>query len=365
MAENTMRSFVQFTKGRVPRRVHRDLDGLKDDELGRRGFQGRHAQLYRRNDPTRFRAQGRLRVVNLRPEHMAPSDATDPAGTPQRLFGNADCQIWLSRRAQPMPFYRRNVDGDEVHFVHRGAGVVETEFGTIPYEPGDYLVIPKAVTHRVVPADETGVFFIVETTGELEVPDYGLFGRHTPFDPSIVFVPEAAVLPSDRTEYEVRIKYDGAYESIVYPHNPCDVEGWRGDYFPWKLNIRDWNVVMSDTLHLVPTVHAFLQAPGVWVLNFLPRRLENVRGVERLPYFHRNADYDEIAFFHGGSVLGQPLPAGLITHSPQGLHHGAPETAREHARSTFEEYDRIDWEIIAVDTARPLRLDPALEVRRG
>jgi homogentisate 1,2-dioxygenase len=364
MPDNTMRSFVQVTRGQVPRRVHRDLGGLKDDELGRRGFQGRHAQLYRRNDPTRFTARGRLRLRNLRPEQLAPSDATDPAGSAQRLFGNADCQIWLSRRAQPMPFYRRNADGDELHFVHAGTGRVETEFGTIPYEPGDHVVLPKAVTHRVVPA-EPSTFFIVETVGELEVPDYGLFGRHTPFDPSIVFIPEAAVLPSEQPEYEVRIRYDGGDETIVYPHNPCDVEGWRGDYFPWKLNIRDWNVVMSDTLHLVPTVHAFLQAPGVWVLNFLPRPLERTPGVERLPYYHRNADYDEIAFFHGGSVLGAPLPRGLVTHSPQGLHHGVPEAAREHARATFDQFDSIDWQIIAVDTVRPLRLDPALEARRG
>ena len=57
MRDDTMRSFVQITRGNVPRRVHRDLGGLKDDELGRRGFQGRHAQLYRRNDPTRFKAR--------------------------------------------------------------------------------------------------------------------------------------------------------------------------------------------------------------------------------------------------------------------------------------------------------------------
>ena len=36
MRDDTMRSFVQITRGNVPRRVHRDLDGLKDDELGRR-----------------------------------------------------------------------------------------------------------------------------------------------------------------------------------------------------------------------------------------------------------------------------------------------------------------------------------------
>jgi len=35
-----MESFVHLRKGRTPRRLHADLDGLKDDELGRGGFTG-------------------------------------------------------------------------------------------------------------------------------------------------------------------------------------------------------------------------------------------------------------------------------------------------------------------------------------
>jgi homogentisate 1,2-dioxygenase len=351
---------MQIVKGRTPARVHRDLDGLKDDELGRHGFQGRQAQLYRRNDPTAYRATGRLRVTHIKPREQAPTDASDPAGLPQRLLFNEDCQIYVSRRARPMPWYRRNVDGDEVHFVHAGRGVVESEFGPIPFEPGDYVVLPKAVTHRWVPATTENVFFIAETVGELVVPDYGLMGRHTPFDPAALYVPEPKVLTGDAPEYEVRVKYDNEHASIVYPHHPCDVEGWKGDYFPFKFNLRDWNVLHSDTLHLVPTMHAFLQAEGVWVLHFLPRPAESVPGVERLPYYHRNADYDEVTFIHGGSLFGQPLPPGVVSHYPQGLHHGPPESAREQARRTFAEFDRVEWQIISVDCSRPLRLDPSV-----
>lgn len=355
-----MKSFVQFNKGRTPRQAHVDLDGLKDDELGRDAFQGRHAQLYRRHDPTRYRAGGRLRQRRFRPDRVPLPDAADPAAEPQRLLYNDDCQVFLSGRAAPMPHYRRNVDGDEVHFVHRGEGHVETEFGPIPFEPGDYVVIPKAVTHRWVPTTTDNLFFIAETVGELQVPDYGLFGRHTPYDPTLVFVPDPEAHTATAPETEVRVKYDGAMEPIFYEHHPLDVEGWKGDYFPFKLNIRDWNVVMSDTLHLVPTMHIFVQAPGVTVVNFLPRPLESREGVERLPYYHRNADYDEVTFFHGGSILGRELPKGLVAHAPQGIHHGPPEELRELARASFADHDRIDWQIISVDTRRPLRVDPAV-----
>ena len=60
-----MESFVHLRKGTTPRRLHADLDGLKDDELGRGGFTGRTANMYRRNDPTAYRSSGPLRPVDV------------------------------------------------------------------------------------------------------------------------------------------------------------------------------------------------------------------------------------------------------------------------------------------------------------
>lgn len=354
-----MKSFVHFQKGETPRQAHVDLGPLKDDELGRRGFAGRAAQLYRRHDPTTYRAAGDYRLRELASLDLAPDDASDPRGRPLLLLHNEDCRISLSRRAAPMPFHWRSVDGDTLYFVHRGTGRFETEFGPLGFEPGDYVLLPKAVTHRVVPDGADNVFLVVETPGELEVPDYGPLGRHAPFDPTLLTVPEPEVLVSDdRAEWEVVIQHGGELSSIYYPHHPCDVAGWKGDLFPFKLNIRDWNVVMSDTLHLPPSVHQFLGARGVLVCHFLPRPAEGREGAERLPWYHRNADYDEVAFFHGGSFLGVPLPEGLITHHPQGIHHGPPEAAREMARKTHARFDRLEWKIIAIDTERPLTVAP-------
>ena len=49
----------------------------------------------------------------------------------------------------------------------------------------------------------------------------------------------------------------------------------------------------------------------------------------------------------------------MISHSPQGVHHGAPERAREKSRETHKEFSRLEWEMISVDTERPLRLTDA------
>lgn len=374
-----MESFTHLRKGTTPRRVHADLDGLKDDELGRGGFTGRTANIYRRNDPTEFRAVGPLRPLDVLANELKPSDATDAAGAPLLLFSNPDCRISLSRRGEAMPFHVRYVDGDLLCFVHEGAGSLETEFGPLSYRSGDWIYLPKACTWRQVPdtggqeRSDSGInpgestWLMIEATDEFRVPPAGPLGRHWPFDPAQAVVPEPTPIADDgRDEYEVRLYHrpvngEGpASTSLIYRHNPIDVEGWRGDNYPFTFNVADYNVITSDSVHLPPTVHLFMQATGVYVCNFLPKPAETVPGTERTPWYHRNVDFDEIAFFHGGSLYGIPMPPGLISHAPQGVHHGAPEKARERARRKFDDYDSVDWKVIAIDTRK--RLVPSPEV---
>jgi homogentisate 1,2-dioxygenase len=389
-------SFVHLRKGTTPPRLHADLNGLKDDELGRGGFTGRTASLYRRHDPTQFRAVGPLRPTDVLADQLKPDDATDPAGAPLLLFSNSDCRISLSRRSEAMPFYVRYIDGDLLCFVHSGSGRLETEFGPLDYRTGDWIYIPKACTWRQLPhAADPGknpggqersdpgknpggqersdpgrnpgesTWLMIEATNEFRTPPPGPLGRHWPFDPSLATVPEpAAIENDDRTEYEVRLMHRGVdgveTTSLFYEHNPLDVDGWQGDNFPFTFNIEDYHVVTSDSVHLPPMVHLFMEATGVYVCNFLPKPAEGVPGTERTPWYHRNVDFDEIAFFHGGSLYGIPIPPGLISHAPQGVHHGAPEKARERARRKFDDYSRVDWKVIAVDTRQ--RLTPSPEV---
>lgn len=138
-----MESFVHLRKGKTPRRLHADLDGLKDDELGRGGFTGRTANLYRRHDPTAYRTVGPLRPLDVLSSELKPSDATDAHGAPLLMFSNADCQVLLSRRSEAMPFFVRHIDGDLLAFVHEGTGRLETEFGPLHYRKGDWITCPR------------------------------------------------------------------------------------------------------------------------------------------------------------------------------------------------------------------------------
>src|SRR5271155_4055122 len=84
--EPAMESFIHLRKGKTPRRLHADLEGLKDDELGRGGFTGRTANMYRRHDPTAYRSAGPLRPLDVLSSELKTSDATDADGGAPVVF---------------------------------------------------------------------------------------------------------------------------------------------------------------------------------------------------------------------------------------------------------------------------------------
>jgi homogentisate 1,2-dioxygenase len=365
-----MRSWIHFARGKVARQAHVGVGelGLMEDELGRQGFTGRVAELYRLEEPIGWtRSEGSLRSWDLDGKNLAPSDYDDPAGVPLPVFQNEDVVISVSRRQTEMPYAARNVSGDELFFVHRGTGTFHTEFGDIPYEPGDWILFPKGVTYRVAPDASENYFLITETVGEISFPDFGPIGRQAPFDPTLIFVPEPSARSSAAParsgaakEWEVRIKHAGTFTSFFYPHDPIgDVVGWKGDLFPLKLNIRDYRPLMSDRIHLMPTAYRIFEAHGVIICNVLPRPAESDPEAERIPPYHRNVDFDEFLFAHGGTVLGAAIEPASMTVTPQGLHHGLGQDFQKHAKQNRKTNDRMDAQLILIDTVRSLKITEA------
>ncbi|MCY4386379.1 MAG: homogentisate 1,2-dioxygenase [Desulfurellaceae bacterium] len=358
-----MKSWIHFSKGQVPHQAHVGVGELKEDELGRQGFSGRVAELYHVNEPTGWtRIEGPLRPWDINSNELSPSDQDDPRGVPLTAVYNADVSIAISRRSAPMPYYVRNADGDEIYFIHRGTGTFETEFGPLAYEPGDYIALPKGVTYRVVPDGADNFFMLIESIAEVEFPDYGGLGRHAPFDPAVIQVPEPQVLQANgQQEWELRIKRESEYTSVYYPFHPLDVVGWKGDLFPFKMNIRDYRPIMSDRLHLPPSVHCIFQAKGFVVCNFMPRPAESERDVERVPWYHRNIDYDEVVLVHAGTLLGAEVPPGTMLVNPQGIHHGLGEEFRQWEKANWRKDEYFDWQLINVDCERPIKVTPEVQ----
>lgn len=312
-------------KGRVTRQAHVALpEGTYEEEHGRKGFYGKSAHLYHANPPTGWiRFEGKLRPHCFDLNKLEPSDLCDPKGSPVAFLGNRDVRVLVSRRSEPMPFYLRNADGDELYFVHRGSGVVETDFGPLQFEKGDYIVIPRAVTYRVVPETKDNFFLVVESQREFDQPEKGILGQHALYDPAAIVTPEPAPQLDDRREWEVRIKAADEFSSVWYPFNPIDVVGWKGDLTVWKINIRDIRPVMSHRAHLPPSAHTTFVTEGAVICSFVPRPLEEDMDAMRVPFFHRNTDYDEFIFYHDGDFFSKDnIKPGMATLHPRGIHHG-------------------------------------------
>jgi homogentisate 1,2-dioxygenase len=345
---------VPYVRGRVAAQAHVGVpEGTVEEEYAREGFFGRYAHLYREHAPVGWtRIEGPLRP---RAYDLARTPAGDYLAARVPLLANADCQLAVAALSEPMPYLFRNADADTVLFVHAGAGRLETDFGHVAYELGDYLVIPRGTLHRLAPTSETRLF-VIETAAEAKLPERGMLGQHALFDPALLRVPtpgEASTLAADaRGEWRVVIQRQGALTSVYYPHCPLDVVGWKGTLAVWQLNVRDIRPVSSDRYHLPPSAHTTFVADGVAICTFAPRPLENgdPRAM-KVPFYHSNIDYDEVLFYHQGAFFSRDgIAPGMLTFHPQGIHHGPQDGAS--ARTAAAQ--RTDEIAVMVDTRRPL-----------
>ena len=86
-----------------------------------------------RLDPLRRQAAAAL----LRPEPArARRSAAIPKACPWPSWATTMSRFTSRAASQPMPFYYRNADGDELIFVHRGKGTIETDFGPLRVRAG-------------------------------------------------------------------------------------------------------------------------------------------------------------------------------------------------------------------------------------
>jgi homogentisate 1,2-dioxygenase len=349
-------------KGQAPSQAHVGVPpGLYEEEHGREGFTGPSSHLYHRHAPTGWvRIEGPLRPRAFTCMASVTPDQRSADAAPIEMLRSPDASVFLSRRSETMPYFVRNADGDEVYFTHAGHGRFETDYGVLPYEPGDYIVIPKGTTYRMVVERTPSAFLIVESPVAVALPERGLLGRHALFDPGVLTAPELESSRSDRDgrEWEVRIKRQGTWTRVTYPFYPLDVVGWKGDLWVAKLNVRDFRPVTSPRYHLPPTVHATFEAGGLLLSTFAPRPLESDPQALKVPFYHRNMDYDEVLFYHQGSFFSRAgIQAGMITLHPQGIHHGPQPQAVEGSRLKTE----TDEVAIMIESRRPFTVMPEME----
>ncbi|MGI8407309.1 MAG: homogentisate 1,2-dioxygenase, partial [Actinomycetota bacterium] len=340
------------SKGKVTKQAHVAIpEGTFEEEHGREAFAGRASHLYRMHPPTAWtRIEGPLRPRAFNLNEIKSADLTDADAGWELIAGNEDVRLFVSRRAEAMPYFLRDADGDVCYFVHRGSGTIETDYGPLTYAQGDYVIIPKGTTHRVVPDVEENFFFIIEGSGEFGIPDRGLMGRHAIFDPGVLVTPEPD--PHDEAgEFEVRVKRDGVFTSLFFAWHPLDVVGWQGDLCPVKLNVLDHRPVYSPSYHMPPSAHCTFENQGFVICSFVPRPLEEDPQVLKVPFYHANIDADEVLFYHSGNYFSRAgIDVGFMTLHPQGVHHGPQPAAIEKSKTLT----RTEEIAVMVETEKPL-----------
>jgi homogentisate 1,2-dioxygenase len=346
----------QWVKGRTSRQAHVGLpNGTVEEEHGREGFGGAASHLYRLHPPTGWLSvDGPLQPVALDVRELAAAAGAPPVP----VLANDDVRIGWWRRPPGEPdWFLRDADGDALYLVHEGDGRLETEYGPLDYGPGDFLLVPRGTTHRFVPGSSTALLTVEALEGALHLPDRGLLGRHALFDPAVVDVPEPE--PQEETgEFEVRVLRRGALTAVVYPFHPFDVVGWKGDLAPLRLHVGDFRPVTSARYHLPPSAHTTFVGERFVVATFAPRPFESDPEALRVPFFHRNTDYDEVIFYHRGDFFSRAgIEPGMLTFHPAGIHHGPQPQAVARAASQ-PPGGFADEVAVNIDARRPLGLTP-------
>lgn len=340
---------IHQSKGIVSKQAHVKIpEGTYEEEHGRQGFFGRATHLYHQNPPTGWKdIQGpcRPQAFNLL-EIPVLSDSWQASF----VLENEDVKVGFLKPTGEMKYFFRNADGDTTYFIHQGEGTLETDFGPLSYRVGDYLVLPKGTTHRFNASDNNHHILVIESRAEINLPDKGLLGRHALFDEGVMEIPEAKAF-SDKGEFEVIIKRQDQLTKVTYEFHPLDVVGWKGDLTALKVNIKDFRPVMSHRYHLAPSVHSTFVGDGFVICSFVPRPFEADKEANRVPFYHRNIDCDEVIFYHDGDFFSRKnMGVGMLTFHPYGIHHGPHPGAKEAAAKKTQ----TDEYAVMIDTYKPL-----------
>lgn len=362
--------------GSIPHKRHTQFRSARGDLyheelMGIHGFAGIQSLLYHLRPPTavqdvsvvrstalEFESDGPLRHRLLNTLQLPEGGNAIDGRIP--LLGNADCVISVVRPTEPMPYWYRFAHGDELHFVHEGTGVLESQFGLLAYRPGDYLVIPTGVIWRLIPDEGPQRMLVTEANGHIVPPkrylnNYGQFLEHAPYCERDIRPPEQLEPRDVAGEFEVRVKARGVITACRYAHHPLDVIGWDGHLWPYAFNIEDFEPI-TGRIHQPPPVHQTFDGPGFVVCSFVPRLFDyHAEGIPA-PYNHSNVDSDEVLYYVEGNFMSRKgIDRAALTIHPNGIAHG-PHPGTYEGSIGKEATDEL---AVMVDTFRPLQLTKA------
>ncbi len=364
---------IYHRMGKIPRKRHsifrREEGALYPEELvGSRGFSGASSLLYHLNRPTSVLRSSHhlelawdqdpdpgLRLRHFRTHQLPTAQSPTLDRTP--LLFNPDVALSLVRPAKSDDFFYRNAQGDELIFVVEGKGVLESQMGDLPFRAGDYLVIPRGILHRHRFDPGAVRFLVIESAGEVRTPahyrnQYGQLLEASPYCERDMRRPESLPVHEEKGEFRMLVKSQNRLTEVVLDHHPFDVVGWDGYYYPWALNIEDFEPRVGR-FHLPPPVHQTFEGDGFVVCSFCPRLFDFDPNAIPVPYNHSNVMSDEVIFYANSEFMSRKgIEFGSITLHPRGLPHG-PQPGRTEESIGKKSTNEL---AVMVDTFRPLKV---------
>ncbi|MGE5360800.1 MAG: homogentisate 1,2-dioxygenase [Bacteroidales bacterium] len=358
--------------GTIPRKRHsifRQSNGklYVEELMGNKGFDGLSSLLYHIHPPTCVRGVNVVKELDWRAAPDAPFHhrhfrtaqlAETPSATTDRipLLFNTDVALSMAKPTSDRePFYR-NGQGDEIVYVSDGEGVLESLFGDIAFRRGDYLVIPRGIVHRYRYTAKPIRLLIIESTGYVRTPrryrnEHGQLIEQSPYSERDIRRPTALQTHDEKGDFPILVKKDNCLVEFVLDHHPFDVVGWDGYYYPWALNIEDFEPRVGR-FHLPPPVHQTFEGDGFVVCSFCPRPYDFDPQAVPVPYNHSNVMSDEVIYYASSEFMSRKgIEYGSITLHPDGIPHGPHPGRTEQSLGQ----SRTDELAVMLDSFRPLR----------
>jgi len=260
------------------------------------------------------------------------------------LFPNKHC-----------PAYQANGDGDDLFFILKGSGLLRTILGDLPFNAGDYVVIPRGIIHRFLP--DKGIdqhWLAIECSGGLHLPkqwrnEHGQLRMDAPFCHRDFRSPSFAG-PLDEGMRDVVVKRQGRFDTFRYDDSPLDLVGWDGSVYPFVFPIRAFQARVG-MVHLPPSWHGTFATRGALICSFVPRPLDFHPQAVPCPYPHSSVDCDELLFYCDGNFSSRRgVSAGSISHHPAGIPHGPHPGAYEGSIGGTQTTELA----VMIDTTKPL-----------
>ena len=360
--------------GKTPHKRHtvfKKEDGSIHFEqlFGTIGFDGMSSLLYHLHPPTKVKEiHGSIKVApeiaidkNMQMRAFKGFnilEKNDNLEARVPVLTNKDVTLWLASPKESMRnYFYKNVDADEVIFIHKGKGTLLTQLGNIQFDYGDYLVIPRGMIYQIAFESKENKHFIIESFHPVYTPKryrnwFGQLLEHSPYCERDLRVPEELKTFDEKGSFMVKIKKEGILYDYEYASHPFDVVGWDGYNYPYAFSIHDFEPI-TGRVHQPPPVHQTFETSAFVICSFCPRLYDYHPDAIPAPYNHSNIDSDEVLYYVDGDFMSRnDIEIGQITLHPAGIPHGPHPGAYE--RSIGQK--QTEELAVMVDTFKPLMI---------